>query len=85
MPTVIQNEPAAPVDTSGGMGNAFAIILLVIVVFLLLFYGLPALRGGGGGNSTPAPDESTTIQEGTDINVPDQIDVNINQEEAQSQ
>lgn len=51
--------------STGGMGFLLGIILLVLFLYLLFVYGLPALRGGGGG--------------GTNITVPEQVDLNVNQ------
>lgn len=53
------------VHTDGGnsMGAIVGIILLVVVIFLLFYYGLPALQG----------------QQGVNLNVPDKVDVNVNE------
>jgi len=65
MSTVINNPPAS--DSNGsGMGFLVGIILIVVVVFLFFYYGLPVLRGALVGS---APQ----------VNVPDKIDVNVNQ------
>lgn len=50
-------------DSASGTGFVVGVIILAIVAFLLFYYGLPILRS------------STTPQ----INVPGQIDVNLNQ------
>lgn len=65
MATVINN----PGEGSGGDGMGFLMgaIVLIVVVFLFILYGLPALRGAGTVNTTPQ------------INVPDSVDVNLNQ------
>lgn len=62
--TTIVNTP--PADNSGGpMGMIIGLIVLIVLGYLVWIYGLPALRSVGSG--TPQ------------INVPSQIDVNINQ------
>lgn len=64
MTTIVNNPPAS--DNSGGpMGMIIGIIVLVVLAFLGFYYGLPALR---------------RMQVGTpQINVPSEIDVNVNQ------
>lgn len=49
------------------MGMIFGLIVLAVIAFLFFVYGLPAIR--------------QTQLGGTQINVPDKIDVNINQTE----
>ncbi len=53
----------APVDSSGGSGMIIGFILLLVLLVVFFIYGLPVLR------------QSTSPQ----INVPDRVDVNINQ------
>lgn len=65
--TTIVNNPPSSNNSGGGMGMVIGLLLLVVVVFLFFVYGLPALRQMQSG--------------GTQINVPDKIDVNINQPE----
>ncbi len=63
MTTIVNNPPSS--DNSGGLiGIIIAIVVLSVLGYLGFVYGLPALRQLGG---TPQ------------INVPNQIDVNINQ------
>jgi len=64
MATVV-NTPSTS-DTGGGMGFLIGMILLAVVLFLLFVYGLPLLNQAGRGGGT-----------GTNINIPDQIDVNM--------
>ncbi len=52
-------------SSDNGMGFFMGIVLLVVVVIFFLFFGLPYLR-----NTTQAPQ----------INVPGEIDVNVQQE-----
>ncbi len=51
---------------SNGLGMIVAAVVLVAVVILLLYYGLPYVRGIGLGGTTQ-------------VNVPGQVDVNVNQ------
>lgn len=63
MATVV-NNPAPSNDSSGnGMGFLLGIIILVLFVLGLLYFGLPYLRSGFGG--------------GTQVNIPDKVDVNV--------
>lgn len=64
MATIVNNPPAS--NNSGvPMGIIIVIIVLLVLGFLGFVYGLPALK---------------QMQSGMQINVPDKIDVNINQE-----
>lgn len=67
--TTVVNNPA-PAENSGG-GFAILAIVLVILAVIFVFYGIPAMRNMG------TPEVSVPTQ----IVVPDQVDVNINQEE----
>jgi len=65
MATIINNPPAN--DNSGGfMGMIIVIVVLIVLGYLGYVYGLPAVR---------------QMQGGTQINVPSEIDVNVNQTE----
>ena len=64
--TTIINTPQPNEDSSGGMGMIIGLVLVVFATFLFFIYGLPALRQMRLGNPQ--------------INVPSEIDVNINQE-----
>jgi hypothetical protein len=68
--TVIHNVTPATTTEQGssGMGFLLGVIALLLFFFFLIYYGLPALR-----NSTSTPQ----------INVPDKVDVNINQPKSQ--
>jgi hypothetical protein len=57
-------------DDSRGMGFVVGLIALVLLAILLFAYGIPALRNAG---------QNT----GPNINIPDQVDVNLNQNPAQ--
>jgi len=65
--TTIINTPQPKEDSGGGMGMVIGLVVLVLFVFLFFVYGLPALRQIKLG--------------GTQINVPDKIDVTVNQPE----
>lgn len=63
MTTIVNNPPAK--ESDGGMGWIIGLIVFLVVAYLFIMYGLPALKN---------------VQVGTpQINVPSQIDVNINQ------
>lgn len=64
MATIINNPPSS--DNSGGpMGMIIGLVVLLVVGYLIWIYAIPALQG---------------MQVGTpQINIPSQIDVNINQ------
>ena len=66
MTTIVNNPPSS--DNSGGpMGWIIFIIILLVIGFIGFVYGLPALR---------------RMQLGSpQVNVPSEIDVNINQTE----
>lgn len=51
-------------DGGNGVGMILGVVIALVVIFLFFVYGLPAIRGGNDG--------------GTNINVPEQIDVNVN-------
>lgn len=65
MATIINTPPSGSPENSGNvLGNLVAVLTLLILGVLFFVYGLPALRSAAGG--------------GTNVNVPDQIDVNLN-------
>lgn len=63
---VVVNTPTTERQTDSGAGFLVGIILLVLLAFALFYYGLPALRNASQGS-------------GTNINVPDRINVDVNQ------
>lgn len=63
--TTIVNTPPAPKESGGGVGIIIGIIVLLIVGYLFFMYGIPVLRQAQMGSPQ--------------INIPSQIDVNINQ------
>lgn len=66
MVTVVNTPPASD-NSSGPMSMIIGLVVLLIIGYLLLVFGLPAFRQSVR-SSTPQ------------INVPDQIDVNVNQQ-----
>jgi len=63
--TTIINTPQTPqVRTDDGIGFFVGFILLAFIVVVFLVYGLPAIRN----------------MKGREINIPNKIDVNINQQ-----
>lgn len=63
--TIINNPPTS--DSGGGMGMIVGLVILLVIGYLFWIYGLPAIRN---------------MQVGTpQINIPSEIDVNINQTE----
>lgn len=63
MTTIVNNPPSN--NSGGSLGMIIGLVVLIVIGYLVWVYGLPALRNVGTG--TPQ------------INVPSQIDVNINQ------
>lgn len=63
--TTIINTPPANKESGGSLGMIIGLVVLAVVVYLFFVYGLPAIQN---------------MQLGaTQINVPDKIDVNVNQ------
>lgn len=69
--TTVVNNPAPSSNEGSGMGMIIGIIVLVVVLFFVFFYGMPYFRGTASQNNAPQPDSAI-------IEVPDQIDVNVN-------
>ena len=64
--TTIVNTPPAAKEPGGGMGMIVGLVVLVVMTYLFFVYGLPAIRN---------------VQvETPQINIPSEIDVNINQQ-----
>lgn len=64
MATVINNPGQGDGDNSGGgAGLIIGVIVAIVIIVLFVVYGIPALKSGS--------------DSGTQVNVPDQIDVNI--------
>ncbi len=51
-------------DSGNGVGTILGVVLVIIVLILFFVYGLPALRNDGNGS--------------TDVNLPQDINVNVN-------
>lgn len=65
MATIVNNPPPSNNNSGGSMGMIIGLFVLVILGFLFFVYGLPAI---------------SNMQFGTpQINVPEKIDVNVNQ------
>lgn len=82
MATVI-NNPGSSSDNNSGTGILIGVILFALLVLGLLYFGLPYLRGTGGSSTAPT-NETINVEApeapsggGTTIEVPDQIDVNV--------
>lgn len=66
MATIVNNPPSNSSNSSGGlMGLIIVLVVLVVLAYLGYVYGLPAIRQMQSG--------------GTQINVPNKIDVNVHQ------
>ena len=63
--TTVVNNPAPSNDSGNMMGMIILLAVLVVLGYLGYVYGLPALRQMQSG--------------GVQINIPDKIDVNVNQ------
>lgn len=61
--TTIVNSPQPANNSGGPIAIVIALIVLLVLVYLGFVYGLPALR---------------QMKSGTQINVPNKIDVNVN-------
>ena len=67
MATVINNPSHAPSSSEGASAAVIiGITHVVLIVLAFIVYGLPALRNQSDTGS------------GTNVNIPDQIDVNVN-------
>lgn len=64
MTTVINNPPSQQSDSGGGIGMIMGAVVLLVVGYLFFVYGLPAMR---------------QVDVTPQINVPENIDVNVNQ------
>lgn len=65
MATVVNNPQPANTSNNGN-GFLLGVILLILAALVFFYYGLPYLSAGFGG--------------GTQINVPEQVDVNVKQQ-----
>ncbi len=69
MATIVNNPPTSNSDSGSGVGVIVGVVLAVIIVALFFMYALPAMRHTNSG--------------GTNINVPDKINVDVNQQPSQ--
>lgn len=68
MATIINNPGQGDSDNSGGgAGIIVGVIIAIVLIALFVVYGLPALR-------------NTNSETGTEVNLPENIDVNINED-----
>jgi len=67
MATIVNTPAQGNSDSGSGMGMVVGAILLIAFLFVAFVYGLPLIRNSMGGGTAPQ------------INVPGQIDVNVNQ------
>lgn len=65
MTTIVNNPPQTTNEGSGPMGLIIGTIAIIVFAYIFMTFGLPALRQMQGG--TPQ------------INIPSEVDVNINQ------
>jgi hypothetical protein len=80
MADVIHEHTSGTTESTGGMGFVLGILLIIIFVWALFVYGIPLMRGGGGGGTTNNTTNTTIPDTGNpQINVPDKVDVNLNQ------
>ncbi len=64
MATIVNTTPSSDAGNNGnGLMNLAGIIILLLIVVLFFYYGLPALRSATSGPT---------------INVPREVDVNVN-------
>jgi Na+-transporting methylmalonyl-CoA/oxaloacetate decarboxylase gamma subunit len=82
MATIVNNP--APTSDSSGSGMMIGLVVLIILAIIVWFWGVPMMRRS---TSEPTQNNSTQMEApennnpGTTIQVPDQIDVNVNQGE----
>ena len=62
--TTVINTPGTTQESSG-VGLVVGVIVAIVIVALFLMYGLPALRGTANDGG------------GTNINIPEKVDVNV--------
>jgi hypothetical protein len=67
MATVINNPAGTTDSSSSGMSFVLGAILLIAAVLIFFYYGVPAMRSAASG-----------VGRGTNLSVPDKIDVNVN-------
>lgn len=78
MPTVINNPPPER-EPQSSTGLFVALIVIIALIVVVIFFILPTFQGPSPAepNSAPAP---LVPDDGMDINVPEDIDVDIDRE-----
>lgn len=79
MATVINNPPAQPAPSDQGSGLGVGLIVGIVVVILIVLF-LLFLLPWWGTNRAPAPaapQEENINVDIPDVNLPDQVDVNV--------
>ena len=66
MATIINNPNSDGEANGSGMGMVFGIIIAIAIIILFVVYGVPALQNNGNDSA------------GTQVNVPESVDVNLN-------
>lgn len=84
MATIINNPDSSDTGNNSGTNILIAVVLLIVFFLVMIFYGLPYLRGGSR-SETPTENIQNNVNEETpanetEINIPDQIDVNVDDE-----
>jgi hypothetical protein len=75
MATVINNPGVGTTtDSNSGAGFLVGALVFLVALILILYYGIPALRSAA---------RSTSGASGAQINVPDKINVDVNQNPSQ--
>lgn len=70
MATVINNPDTSSAESNSGVGIIVGVVLAIVILFLFFSYALPAMRGNNGG---------------TNVNIPEKVDVNVNGSTGQTQ
>jgi hypothetical protein len=64
MATVINNPDTGVRDSGSGLGVVLGVLIAIVVIVLLIVFAVPAIRGSRSG--------------GTNINVPDKVQLDVN-------
>lgn len=74
------NNTTPPSGEGNGVGFFLGIVMLIIFGFFLFYYGLPAVRNTAPvapTNQQTQPTQELPNNEGTNINIPDKVDIDI--------
>lgn len=74
MATIINNPDSSGGSGGGGVGIVVGALVLLVIFLLFFFYGFPSPRGG---------DTDSGGDGGTTVNIPDKIEVDMNDSSAQ--